>query len=351
MDHTAAMTVRSPSAREAGFSLLEVTIASVMVLMLAWLVATLSIDGMRAQKYSERQARVTEITQDVVDDMQRSLGSAVGMFGGGALGEGYRAALVLGTLPNPIASSRIPTVDVSGRLEREGTSGTRTGNELFFARYGWTDEFEVGSGRVYRVDVYRIERFYLTRASVGPRQGAPDGLNMAHWVSEPLADGHQIDRITDTNDLQDLLEHLLTRSPDVAGVVHDAVKLVWMGHVPIADPGTFREIDPSGSLSATPLGPRGASWRIFSELRLCDPDMLVYRHHSIATNFALGSMGVGRFAPIQATNGGFPHGFEVQIVGPPSARQVLIHLTIVSTNRDGRRASADMQTIVDVRDP
>lgn len=340
-----------PLDREAGFSLIEVTIASVLVLMLAWLVSTLSVDGMRAQKYAERQARVTEIAQDVLDEIRRDLGSAMGMFGGGPLGEGYRDALVRGSMPAPIRSTTIPTFEVSGRLEREARAGTKTGNELFFARYSWTDEFQVSTGTIYRIDVYRIERYYLTAVRGGPAAGKPDGLNLCHWVSEPLADGNQLDRITNATDVQEILEHLNTSTPDRSGTVHDAVKLVWLGRAPVNDPGTLREIDATGVLSMTPMPSRGATWRIFPEISLCDPDILIYRHHSVASNFAQANMGVGRFSMQSELNGGFPHGFEIQVIGPPSARQVMVHLTLVSTNFDGRRAYSDMQTVVDVRDP
>jgi type II secretory pathway pseudopilin PulG len=347
---TIAATRRCRDSR--GFTLLEVTIAATLVLLLAWLVATLSIDGMRAQKFAERQSRSSEITQDILDEMQRGLGSSVGLFGGGPIGEGYRAALIDGTLPPAIPSSRIPTVTPGGRLERETGPGVRTGNELFFTRYAWTDEFQTSTGVTHRVDIYRIERYYLTAVNGGPRRGSPDGLNLAHWVSEPLADGNQIDRITNGVERTEMLLHLLQRTPDTAGVVHDQVSLVWAGYLPIQDLGTLREIDAGGALLTSPSPARGGTeWRIRPELRLCDADMLVYRHHSVATNFAQNGTGVGRFSVPTAVNLGFPHGFEVQIIGPPSARQILLHLTVVSTNRNGQRAYADLQTIVDSRDP
>ena len=52
---------------DGGFTFVEVTIAAALILILAWLVASLIIDGTRAQKFAERQSRVTEITQDIVD--------------------------------------------------------------------------------------------------------------------------------------------------------------------------------------------------------------------------------------------------------------------------------------------
>ena len=47
---------------------------------------------------------------------------------------------------------------------------------------------------------------------------------------------------------------------------------------------------------------------------------------------------------------GFPHGLEVQVVGPSSARQILIHFAVASTNRRGLIAYADQQVVLDVRD-
>lgn len=338
--------------REAGFSFLEATIASIMMLLLAWLVATLSIDGMRAQKYSERQARVTEITQDVTDEIRRALGSTMRVFGNDLIGTGYRSAMQLGTgMPVPLASSRLPTIVASGILELEDPLAPRTGNELLFARYSWTDEFTPSSGSTYRVDVYRIERWYLTAAGDGPRAGVPDGLNLARWVSEPLADADQVDRISDPADQAEVLLHLRQGTPDDTGVGRTPVSLVWLVGDPVGVVGTFRQIDGTGGLTDTPSSPRpSGAWVLLPDTSLSDPDILVYRHHSIATNFAPRVMGVGRFGQRSAASGGFPHGFEVQVVGPSAARQLLLHLTIVSSNAGGRRGYHDMQVIVDVRD-
>jgi len=53
-------------AREAGYSLIEVIIAASLILMLAFLVLSMSMSGTEAQKYSERMSRVTEITQGIL---------------------------------------------------------------------------------------------------------------------------------------------------------------------------------------------------------------------------------------------------------------------------------------------
>ena len=351
MDHaTDTSVVPGQGGREGGCSFLEATVASIMMLLLAWLIATLSVDGMRAQRFAERTARVTEIAQDVIDDMRRGLGSAVRVFGSDLVGSAYRDTILLGAqMPAPVASSRLPLVVASAMLDLEDPALPRTGNELFFARYAWTDEFTTTSANSYRVDVYRLERWYLTNAGAGPREGMPDGLNLSRWISEPLADGSQVDRIEDATDRAEVLTHLFAGTPDATGVARDPVEVAWLVGEPPATTGTFRALDSSGGLSLTAPSNRPGGWRIMPSTRLSDPDILIYRHHSVSTNFAPGVFGVGRFGILDLADG-FPHGLEVQVVGTAASRKILLHLSICSTLGGGRRAYHDMQVVVDVRD-
>jgi hypothetical protein len=62
---------------------------------------------------------------------------------------------------------------------------------------------------------------------------------------------------------------------------------------------------------------------------------------------------VSKFALRNDTAGsgaGFPHGLEFQVVGPPAARQVMVHVTTVSTNNHGLKAHFDVQVIMNVRE-
>jgi type II secretory pathway pseudopilin PulG len=337
--------------RQSGFTFVEVTIAAALVLILAWLVATLIIDGTRAQKYAERQARVTEITQDIVDEMRSSLGASIRIFGADAVGQSYRSRVVLQQgMHAPLSTGRLPSIVAGGSFDEELPQELRTGNELLMARFAWTDEFRTETDSVFRVDVYRLEYWYLTPDGLGPREGAPDGLNLARWVSEPLADSVQIDRIADPAERQAVCRHLRQATPGTDGRVRDPVSVVWhVGEAPDTT-GTFQSIQEDGSLQNAPPVGRSATWEIHGDTRLSDPDILVYRHHSVATNFARSVMGVGRFGLISPDGDGFPHGFEVQVIGPSAARQILLHLSLVSSNNNGRRGFYDMQVVVDVRD-
>jgi len=103
-------------------------------------------------------------------------------------------------------------------------------------------------------------------------------------------------------------------------------------------------------MTASPLPGRADPWEIESDPAQSSANLLSYRHHSVATNFARAAMGVARYGLTDPADGGFPHGFEIQLVGPSSARQVMVHLVIVSTNNRGQRAWSDLTSLIDVRD-
>lgn len=335
---------------DAGYSMIELVISSVILGMMIYAVTTLSISGGQAQEYARRLNRVTEVTQDVIDEMRLELVSAVRVFGNNAEGNANLAMFALNGAPAPLNGLVLPTISV-GETIRPDTAGNEiTGNQLFFAKLAWADGFQCTSGNVYMVDVYRWVRYYMTPEDGGPDPSHPIGLNIVRIESEPMVDGTAVDRITDATDRAEVLLHLLNATADINGDTHDPVELVWArGQLPSVV-GTFRQIDPSdGSLSLTPLVPRADPW----EVNNSDPQvrgLLSYRHHSVASIYARDSFGVSAYGIESTAGAGFPHGFEVQIVGPSSARTVLIHLVCSSTQRTGHFAWADMQLAVDARD-
>lgn len=342
----------SGSARRltAGYSLIEVIIAMSLTLMLAFLVLSMSITGTQAVKYAERMMRVTEISQQLLDEIQTDLQSSVRLFHNDALGAAYVGLLDTGTLPTP-TSALLPTLDSMGVFEPDVVGSEKTGTALLFARHAWTDEFQATSGNSYRVDVYRMQGYYMAKENLGPQPGSATGMNLVRFVGEPMADGSHIDRITDPTDQIEFLQHLLGKTPDLFGDLHDRTEVVWRVGQDPATADTLRQILSDGSLSNSSVAPRTAgTWQVHPEPTLTSGSMLFFRHHSVATNYAPGVMGVGSYGIIDNSGDGFPHGFEVQMIGPASARQILLHLTLVSTNRHGRQAYHDLQVIGDTRD-
>jgi type II secretory pathway pseudopilin PulG len=343
------MNPTQPS-RSSGFTIVELVVVAALLGMLIYAVTTLAVNGGEAQEYARRLNRATEITQDLVDQVRTEMVSSVRVFGSDAEGTANLALLDLAGAPVPLTSSRLPTISPTLTIRPDTAGAEITGNTLFFARLAWTDRFQCTSGRVYLVDVCRWNYYYLTPEDGGPMVGRPIGLNIVRIESEPLVDGGSIDRITDPADQAEVLLHLFDATPDTAGVRHDPCQVVWnRGELPSVA-GTLRMIDDSdGSLSPNPIGSRPNPWNILRKQANVQ-GLLSYRHHSVATNFSRANFGVGRYSVTTTTGAGFPHGFEVQIVGPSNGRQTVLHLVVSSTSRRGQWAWADMQSVIDTRD-
>jgi hypothetical protein len=64
--------------------------------------------------------------------------------------------------------------------------------------------------------------------------------------------------------------------------------------------------------------------------------------------FELGPI-VPQFATVIAGGDGFPHGFEVQIVGPSGAREVLLKLVLAKSGAQ-RIVARDLKAVLTTRD-
>ncbi|MGE3172659.1 MAG: hypothetical protein AB7O97_08525 [Planctomycetota bacterium] len=337
--------------KQAGFSFVEVVVASTIFMGLVLVVSTLAISGSNAQDLGRRIARMTEVAHEVTDDIRLELVSSMRVFGNDADGNDLMAMLDLSTAPAPIAVRRLPTIDIDGPFRQDAAGDEITGNTMMFAYLAWRDRYECASGREYLTDVYRIVHYYLSDRDGGPRTGKRGGLDLVHFVSEPLADADAIDGISDATDRAEVLLHLLNGTPDSSGSTHDEVQVVWARTGDPAAATTLRQIDAAdGSLSTTVLGGTGRPdpWAILPSASGVE-GLLSYRHGAIASNFDLVAPGMSRFAVRDDING-FPHGFEVQVIGPTSSRQILLHLILIDPSMSGPPAWSQMQTVITAHD-
>ncbi len=336
--------------RQSGFSLVEVAIAAAIFMALVLVISSLAVTGTDAQELGRRISKMTEIAQDVTDDLRLELVSAARIYGDDAEGQAMLGLLDLTAAPAAIASTRLPTVDLQGPFRQDTSGNEITGNAVLFSYLAWRDRYRCASGAEHLVDVYRVVHYYLADQGAGPAAGSRGGLDLVHFVSEPLADGAAIDSITNAADRDEFARHLLNGTPDLEGRSRDPVQVVWTRTAAPDAIGTLRQIDDDGSLSDTVIAgtDRPDPWAIVPAADSVR-GVLAYRRASVATNFDLEAPGISRFA-VRDDASGFPHGLEVQLTGPSSARQLLWHLVLIDTTRKGPPAWSQVQTVISARD-
>ncbi len=319
--------------KQAGTTLIEILIVVVILVALIIVTTGLVISTSDAQRFSERTKRANELNQEILNDVRNELMSAVSLFSTDNFGPAYASILDYSSSATPIGSSAQATLNTNGIIQKEASSGALTGNSLLLARQEFTTEFQCLSSNSYRIDVYRLIEYYLTPAGGGPSQGTPFGLNLAKFVSEPLADAGQIDAILDPFDQAEVLAHLRTGSVNAFGDSIEPVQVVWKRGEDPALVGTLRQILTTDVLSDAPAEGRPSPWAIELDVARASDGLLFYRRFSVVTNEAIAAMGVARFAVRDTSGDGFPHGFEVQIAGTAASRRIMLHSSIVAIDR------------------
>jgi hypothetical protein len=316
---------------ESGMTLVELTLTSTILVTLIWLMATLSMTSVKSGEYAKRISKDTEAVDEILNSMKRNLESSVFILQLNARGLDYASCLAKLTTEKLIGVS-FPVVDENGIFERETVARSKSGNALVFAEHYRTDEFNCVSGNTYRIPIYRFHAYYIIEPKKGSEVEAVGAFNFSMWISEPLADGLRIDNIANATDKFEVLQHLGDATPDVNGDSFSKTRLVWKVGGDPRTAGVFRYIDPLtspalfdfASFSAIQIQPDPKSSRM---------DLLNFRGLGLAANNSAPQAGIAAFSQIDTTGDGFPHGFEVQITGPSSAREILLRIVIVDPVR------------------
>ena len=343
MDHE----LESPSThRERGAFEVEFIIVAALIMVMVGAVGSMVLAARRAQRFVDLNSSVTTTTQDVMEYMRGELGSATHLFEWDIWGFNYLTNLDIGSKPL-LSGRRLPWIDVGGVFNNDAVLGVyKTGNTLLYSIQDRTDSFDVAPGETVRTNIYRIVCWYLTKIPGKNHIVDNDAFDLVHWVSEPLADWDSVDKVTDPAKKLALVNHLYNgTNPSEPAYPYPVTRLLWK-HGQDDWTTAFNLIQSDGSTVAPPAG-----WKIPANLDSSQLDgLLGYKRMAIASNSAGSARGVHRYASWYDAADGYPHGLEVQIIGPASARQVLLHLTICSQNDGAEQAFMDLQGIVDTRD-
>ena len=345
---TAPKTMRG---RSAGFSLLEAILSSTLLAFMALTVSGLAGSGRDTSAYAGMMNQITEVAQDELAAVRRDTTASVRLFTNDSTGLSYLARLDRRAFAG-LTAARLPGLDSLGTFRRDSGGSVRTGNILFFVRHDRTHDWthpEMTTVR-YRIDVYRFVAYYLRRVRATALSSPDNGLDLCRWVSVPFADATQIEDIADVDQRKLVIESLASGENQAAPTRgFPGVRYLWRFGADLSLARTFQRIQSDfsladltgGGLSTFMLPPDLGNIRVLRLWR---------RGFSVATNAARANMGVSRFAVSSQTNDGFPHGFEVQVIGPAAARQVLVHLSLVSTQMRGPKSYVESSVVADCRD-
>lgn len=332
--------------RERGAFEVEFIIVAALVVIMAGAVGSMVLSARRAQRYVDLNSAVTTQTQDVMEVMRGEIGSATHLFEWNIWGFNYLINLDLGSKPL-LTTRRLPWIHVDGVFNNDAVLGVwKTGNTLLYSIHDRTDSFEVAPGETVRTNIYRIVAWYLTKIPGKNHMVDNDAFDLIHWVSEPLVDWDSVDKVTDPAKKLVLLDHLYNgTNVGEPTFPYPTARLLWR-HGQDDWTTAFNVILADYSTAPPPGG-----WKIPVNQDSSQMDgLLSYKRMAIASNVAGGARGVHRYGSWFDAGDGYPHGLEVQIIGPASARQVLLHLTICSQTDGSDQAYMDLQGIVDTRD-
>ncbi len=329
-----------------GFSLVELIVVLALIGTLVAAIVSLALRSQQAETFAERNAAATLVAQGVLDQIRRDVGSSTRLFQDDAEGNAYLAGMNL--MGVSLIAGRLPKIVSDGIFEKETATELKTGNILFFVKQERTDRFDrSGAGDFVRTDVYRFILYSLRL--VGGKDPSKDlnSFDLVRWVSPPLADLSQIESIADPAEQENVCAHLYAgTNPDEPAFPFQPIRYAWK-------PGedftlAFEKIEVDGKRNPVPSG-----FQVPMDAKKSTLKLLSSQNLSIAANISGASRGIGAFGIVDPSGNGFPHGFEVQVVGPASARQVLAHLVLVNNvraNDNSKRVWINVQTVMETRD-
>ncbi len=327
--------MRQPSSRRAsrGVTLIEMMVVLVVVIV-GWLaLMAVALETMRTFGFFQSLNLLEKWNQAIVNNIRDDAVAAKQYFGNDTRGRDYFAALEKDSDSYPISPVRLPTIMSTGSLGADTVAEQKTGNLLLFSKS--LEPFVATVARTgsedgtYRVNIYQFVLYYLTnrpQERVGEYTGV---LDLMRWGSVHFADYGQIMAIEDPDPADGVDPRAGVVAAFVASynstwlwdsgedVTRAFYRCDWVGNVAI-DPEPMMVIDQhptEGLVSTVPSG------------------VTTSKHASICWNSGTPGFEVSAVVPAYALADsfadGFPHGFEVQIVGPSGARELMIRVVLV----------------------
>ncbi|HYI11421.1 MAG TPA: prepilin-type N-terminal cleavage/methylation domain-containing protein [Thermoanaerobaculia bacterium] len=318
--------------KEAGFSLMEVTVVLAIVTVMMIMVFGLIEQTVRTTMFAESHNDLAVISQKAVNALQAEVIQTKMVFEENTLGSSYRGALNLPSIYPVWTDSLMPVIQPAVGIAPD-TSPRHTGNSALLARQlaplritynhdgnGATPEIE------FVADRYVFEYIYLTSTSNPAFARSGRSLDLVMTTSVQYADYFQLVSLGST-----------AVSRIVPKLTAAGLARAWDPGQPLAQAFYALSGATDGTFDA-PLGnPRielGSAKSLLPGLRGGRiSGKMTYSVGFVptppATPYPL-RIPIRLFAPVVAGRPGFPSGFEIKISGPSGNRQVMTRVVLMS---------------------
>lgn len=341
----------------AGVSFTELLIVMFIFSVIGIMVYDLLVGTARTNLYLEANNDLSEYGQRLVNEIKTEMLQSKKLIDRSPRGQAYQAALDLDGVPQPIDTTVLPVIEVNGSFSPSLAGDAEhpfdpasVGNAVFFAQ-AMPPYLDEGDG--VRIDLYRLNYYYLVKD--GSREIAQQGniLDLYRWTSVWFADYNQLYQLNDFGDGGAILSATLTAlklADSTTG--RPAIDMAW---APDEDVDEAFYSFSSGSLASSPdSGYTIARDEATSAIKkLNSPRIGGKMVYSVAfntgQNFDLGDP-VPVFATADATDDGYPHGFEVMMGGPTGGRRVMLRLVLAADAGSARLVSRENVVLINARD-
>ena len=342
-----------PSATR-GLTLVETMIVAVVTMVAFWAFYEVMVRTSDANDYAMAFNSLCGTAQRTVNDIREDLSVAKLLFRNSSTGQGYLAAASLPPEYPILGQSRLPGQREGGIFQKNTAGTSYTGNVLLFVRTELPYEgslryrLDTTKRRPVRIDLYRLVVYYLSKVPGARIGGVNDSLTLVRAGSALFADYLEVTSITDP---------VPAETPDLKAEAladlynNQGIRYLW--NTTADAPAAFYPILlPGGgafSVSATPDP-------------LCRPLLtaptefirnLRFRHASVSWNVGTtfrSPVIVPAFGLANPAGDGFPHGFEVQVIGLSGARQTLVCLALARQTPGQRLAAHSARIVISSKD-
>ena len=315
--------------REAGMSLIEVTVSLILMLVIGAVVFEMLIGTSRVSILAEGNNDLSTMGQQAVNTVLNDMLQAKLVLQEDSTGTPYRTLFTsrfpVGT--TVYANSRMPIMDPNtssiGADPGPNNIANRTGNSVIVVRQlqpvaiSYDHDGTASTANInFMADRYQFDYYFLRQNTSASFAGLGYYLDLILAKSQIVADYFQLSAIP-INGSQ-VVQGLRTQSP--------AILLAWDPGKPVSTPA-FYDLASNGSMTSnanptftvtlTSLLPQFTGGRISGRME-----------YSVGLN-ASTPLPLQDLIPQFATaSSNFPGGFEVQIVGPTRSRKVMIRLVL-----------------------